>query len=83
MQDSHLLLDRLVGPLSVQVEVLYSHEASHASVEFLVLHILQRVDLEVRMVEGGSLDLRKQHDEQVRGRELELLRVLLQANRLG
>lgn len=59
MQDTHLLLDRLVGPLSIQVEVLYCHKASHASIKFLVLHLLQRVRLEVRMVEGRRLDLRK------------------------
>lgn len=55
MQNSHLLLDGLVGPLAVKVEVLNCHETSHASIQLLVAHLLQCVGAEVRVMEGSCL----------------------------
>lgn len=77
MQDFHLLLDGLVGPSTVQVEVLDSHEAAHATIQLLILHFLQRVGLEVRVMEGGDLDLGKEDNEDVGVREARLRSVFL------
>ena len=40
MQNAHLLLDGLVGPLAIQMEVLDGHEAAHPPVQLLILHLL-------------------------------------------
>ena len=83
MQDSHLLLDCLVSPLAVQMEVLNRHETSHTAIKFLVAHLLERVGLEVRVLERSDLNLSEEHNEQVRVWELTLLGVLFEADTLS
>ena len=69
MKDLNLFLDDLVGPFSAQVELLYEHKASKSRVKLVVLHALENISLEVRVIEGPVLNLSGDNYEQERKRD--------------
>ena len=63
MEDGNLLSNGLVRPFAIQMEPLDEHESSHSPIQLLILHALEYVRSEVRMVERPILDLSCQDDE--------------------
>lgn len=83
VENLDLLLDSLVGPLAVKMVVLNGHEAAHTPIEFLIPHLLQRIGLEVGMVEHSGLHFSNEYDQEVSQGEVALISVLFETEALG